>query len=77
MYKIKKGKVLIMKCVSVDYSVVAPSVLESVIRKACPMACVMSKDIDEDTFEVSIVSYGKSFTPADLVKIEEVLAQYV
>lgn len=66
-----------MKCVFIDYSVVAPMTLEYAIRKACPMACVMSRDIDEDTYEVSVVSYGRGFSSADLVKIEEVLAQYV
>ena len=59
-----------MKTVIIEYAVISPSVLASIIEKAFNCLTVWI-DLNEDYFEFSV--YGCT----DLAELEDVLAEYV
>ena len=62
--------------VIIDYSEVSPAVLDLEVRNATCNALCMWRDLNEDSFEFEVMGW-LPMTPADLVKVEEVLARYV
>ena len=67
---LNERKVMIMKTVIIEYSVVSPAVLAYIVEKAFNCLCVWH-DLGEDAFEFSI------YKCADLAMLEDFLAEYM
>ena len=60
-----------MKTVQIEYAVISPAVLESIIKRAFPQSMCNWRDMGEEYFEFTV------FGVADLAMLEDVLAEYV
>lgn len=60
-----------MKTVQIEYAVISPAVLEMIIKKVFPQTLCNWREVDEDTFEFTVMGV------ADLAELEDVLAEYV
>lgn len=65
-----------MISVIIDYATISPAVLSSMITKACMNAVPMYKEVNEECFEIQVCGW-LPMTPADLVKVQEVLAPFI
>ncbi len=65
-----------MKNVIIEYAEISPAVLDLAVRNATCNAVCFWTEVDEDHFEFEVIGW-LPLTPADLVRIEEVLAPYV
>jgi hypothetical protein len=65
-------------CFYADYALIAPDVLVRRIETVAPQAVVFWRDIDEDTFEVSVGWEDPDVvTYHDLRLVEDAVAPYV
>ena len=60
-----------MKTIFVEYEMMNPVELEMIVKRAFPTAMCRWKDVNEDYFEFTV------FGVADLVMLEDVLAEWV
>ena len=60
-----------MKSIIIDYAVVSPAVLATIIERAFKCALCDWFDIDEDSFEFRVMGCD------DLEMLEDILAKYV
>lgn len=60
-----------MKTVQIEYAVISPAVLETIVKRAFPQSMCNWKDVNKDYFEFTV------FGVVDLAKLENVLAEYV
>lgn len=61
-----------MKSVIIEYTAIAPDVLNSIIRNQVKEAMCSWIDVDEDYFEFYVIC-----PPSRMAKVEEILASYV
>jgi hypothetical protein len=60
-----------MKTIFVEYEMMSPARLETIVKRAFPTAMCKWKDINEDYFEFTV------FGVTDLAMLEDVLAEWV